>query len=43
MKPVLRHRILPNFEADAEGMTPDRILDDVASYVDSRDKDPIRV
>jgi MoxR-like ATPase len=43
MKPVLRHRILLNFEAEADGLNADRILDDVASYVESRDKDPIKV
>ncbi len=43
MKPVLRHRLLLNFEAEADGLTPDRLLDDVATYVDSRDKDPIKV
>jgi MoxR-like ATPase len=25
--PVLRHRIIPNFTADAEGITPDNIID----------------
>lgn len=43
MKPVLRHRILLNFEAEADNFTADRILDDVQTYVDSRDKDPISV
>jgi MoxR-like ATPase len=43
MKPVLRHRILLNFEAEADGMTADKILDEVASFVDSHDRDPIKV
>jgi MoxR-like ATPase len=43
MKPVLRHRILLNFEAEADGMTADKVLDEVATYVESRDRDPIRV
>jgi len=30
MLPALRHRIILNFEAQAEGITPDRILRDVA-------------
>jgi MoxR-like ATPase len=28
-KPVLRHRIIPNFRAEAEGLTPDRIVDEI--------------
>jgi len=42
-KPALRHRILLNFEAEAEGMTPDRVLDEVLEAVDRADVDPIRV
>jgi MoxR-like ATPase len=42
LKPALRHRILLNFEAEADGMTPDRILDDILGWVESRDRDPIR-
>lgn len=33
MLPALRHRILLNFEAQAEGVTPDEVLRDVASRV----------
>jgi MoxR-like ATPase len=33
--PVLRHRVLPNFAADAEGITPDRIVQDLAARVDA--------
>jgi MoxR-like ATPase len=43
LKPTLRHRILLNFEAEADGMSPDRVLDDVQAWVDSRDRDPIGV
>lgn len=43
LKPTLRHRLLLNFEAEADGMTPDKVLDDVLSHVDSHDRDPIRV
>jgi MoxR-like ATPase len=32
-KPVLRHRVLPNFAADAEGITAERIIDDVLERV----------
>jgi MoxR-like ATPase len=42
-KPVLRHRIGLNFEAEADGITPDKLLDDVISFVDSMDRDPIKV
>lgn len=42
-KPALRHRILLNFEAEADGMTPDRVLDQVISAVEAGDRDPIRV
>ena len=43
LKPVLRHRILLNFEAEADGMTADKVLDEVISFVDSKDRDPIKV
>ncbi len=33
MKPALRHRIILNFEAEAEGMTPDAILDAILEHV----------
>ncbi len=32
--PVLRHRIVTNFSAEAEGYTPDRIIDDLLSQFD---------
>jgi MoxR-like ATPase len=31
--PVLRHRILPNFAAEAEGMTPEELVSDVVGHV----------
>jgi MoxR-like ATPase len=43
MKPVLRHRVLLNFEAEADGMTTDKVLDEVLAFVESRDRDPIKV
>ena len=43
VKPCLRHRILLNFEAEADGMSADAILDQVSTFVDQRDRDPIRV
>jgi len=33
VKPVLRHRIIPNFNAEAEGVKPDNILDDLLKSV----------
>ena len=29
LKPVLRHRIVPNFNAEAEGKTKDTIIDEL--------------
>ena len=29
IKPILRHRIIPNFNAEAEGMSRDNILDEL--------------
>ena len=31
--PVLRHRILPNFTAEAEGITAERIIEEVLKAV----------
>jgi MoxR-like ATPase len=41
-KPALRHRILLNFEAEADAMTADRVIDDVVAAVEMGDRDPIR-
>lgn len=41
--PALRHRILLNFEAEADGIAPDRILRDVVAEVKTQKKDPIGV
>ncbi len=35
-KPVLRHRIITNFNAEAEGMTPDRIIDHILEETDAK-------
>ncbi len=40
---TLRHRLLLNFEADAEGVTSDMILSDAIRHVDAAERDPIRV
>lgn len=42
-KDALRHRILLNFEAEADGMTADSVLDEVIQSVDAKDRDPIKV
>ena len=42
-KPTLRHRVLLNFEAEADGITPDAFLDSVAETVQKADRDPIGV
>jgi len=43
LKPTLRHRILLNFEAEADGIAPDAFLDSVAEQVGKEDRDPVRV
>jgi MoxR-like ATPase len=43
LKPALRHRILLNFEAEADGMSADKVLEEVAESVTKSDRDPIRV
>ena len=42
-KSALRHRIGLNFEAEADGITPDGLIDAVLVAVQSRDRDPITV
>jgi MoxR-like ATPase len=42
-KPCLRHRVLLNFEAEAEGVTTDRYLDEVLASAERKDRDPIGV
>ena len=42
-KPTLRHRIGLNFEAEADGVTPDRLIEEVISFVETGDRDPIGV
>ena len=41
--PVLRHRILLNFEAEADGLTTDDILAKIVEHVRAGDRDPIGV
>ena len=42
-KPALRHRIGLNFEAEADGITTDRLVDEVVKFVETGDRDPIGV
>lgn len=42
-RPALRHRILLNFEAEADGMTADAVVDEVVAFVESADRDPVGV
>ena len=42
-KAALRHRIILNFEAEADGMSADKVIDEVVGHVESRDRDPIKV
>ena len=39
---VLRHRLILNYDAEADGITADQIIADVADHLQSRDRDPIR-
>jgi MoxR-like ATPase len=42
-KPALRHRIIVSFEAEADGVDGDRIVDEVVRAVDAADRDPVAV
>lgn len=41
--PVLRHRILMNFESEADGIHVDDVLKQLLIHLDSQDRDPVRV
>jgi MoxR-like ATPase len=43
LKPALRHRILLNFEAEADGITADQVLESVLEHVKRTEGEPIRV
>ena len=36
--PVLRHRVLTNFRAEAEGITPDTVVDKLLETIPSHDR-----
>lgn len=42
-KPALRHRLLLNFEAEADGVTTDQVVDEVVAFVESSNRDPVSV
>jgi len=42
-KGALRHRLLLNFEAEADGVGADKVIDEVITHVESNDRDPIKV
>ncbi|MEI7985265.1 MAG: MoxR family ATPase [Armatimonadota bacterium] len=42
-RPVLRHRLILNFEAEADNVSADNVIQSALSHVDSRDKDPIKI
>jgi MoxR-like ATPase len=42
-KATLRHRIGLNFEAEADGITPDAVIEQLIEHVERRDRDPLPV
>lgn len=40
---ALRHRILLNFEGEADGITPDQLVDEAVKHAESGVKDPVNV
>ncbi|ARU41775.1 AAA family ATPase [Armatimonadetes bacterium Uphvl-Ar1] len=42
-KPVLRHRLIMNYESEADGVTADQVVDGIVEMVNAGDKDPIKV
>lgn len=43
LKPALRHRVIPNFEAEADQIAIDSVLDIVAEHIRKREKEPLQV
>lgn len=41
--PALRHRILLNYEAEADGMTSDSIITAITTQVDKAEKEPVKL
>ena len=40
---VLRHRLILNYESEADGVTADQIVADALAHLESKDRDTIRV
>jgi len=43
VKPALRHRVILNFEAEADQITPDLLLDRIVEHVERTEREPIVV
>jgi MoxR-like ATPase len=43
IKPALRHRVILNFEAEADQVTPDSLLDRIIEHVERTEREPIAV
>jgi MoxR-like ATPase len=43
LKPALRHRVLLNFEAEADGVSPDQVLESIWNHVSRTEGEPIKV
>lgn len=41
--PALRHRILLNYEAEADGVTADKLIGTLLKHIQSKEKEPIRI
>lgn len=41
--PALRHRVLLNYEAEADGMTSDKLVQSLLAQLQARDRDPVAV
>jgi MoxR-like ATPase len=41
--PALRHRVLMNYEAEADGMTSDKLIQSLLKHLESKDREPIAV
>ena len=42
-RPALRHRVILNFEAEADGVTTDQLVDEAVRHAESGRKDPVNV
>ena len=42
-RPALRHRIGLNYQAEADGVTADQLVDAAVAHADAQDRDPVKV